>query len=360
MASRLMTRSCPERESSTVKALNYSSLGADQRCFSICPRYSVTLYLPKKRTLTSLSVRLLGRQDISFGDLRAPESEVSLSKTVGLFESEAMEFDKGETRFAFSIIVPSSTPSYERCQHGRVAHTVTAKAKSRGQVGDLRASVGVMLVPNPGGAGSSAPPPGFFHRYEGAAERFGRYSISLQSHHIMVRQLSALRLPSHSQATCAQVGGLMLLRTRFEPIRDVTIHAIRVRLHQHFHVTSPTNAKRTATLPTDKRTIIALDGGSPPNFGIHESLPKGKTSSGIPLVRLSSGQPYQMHHLARLLNHDDLRPTTFAHSRSAIRIRHDIIVEVVYSEDQLPKMKQTGAELKTLTMTRGLELYSVS
>lgn len=39
---------------------------------------------------------------------------------------------KGEHTFEFLIIVPSSTASYERCQHGRVRHSIMAKAKGPG------------------------------------------------------------------------------------------------------------------------------------------------------------------------------------------------------------------------------------
>jgi hypothetical protein len=100
------------------------------------PLRSVTLYLPKKRSLNHLTVRLVGRQDISWGDSRPYESSICLDKEVALFSGkDEVVLDKGEHQFSFSIIVPSSTPTCERCQWGRVRHTVVAKAKGLGQLG---------------------------------------------------------------------------------------------------------------------------------------------------------------------------------------------------------------------------------
>jgi hypothetical protein len=79
-----------------------------------------------------------GRQDIAWPDNRPYESVVVLDKYVSLVESmdkKEMMLEKGEHTFAFSIIVPSASPTYERCQYGRVRHTVTAKAKGLGPMG---------------------------------------------------------------------------------------------------------------------------------------------------------------------------------------------------------------------------------
>lgn len=98
-------------------------------------RYRITLHLPKAHKLDGLSVRLLGRQELNFGDLRGSESSTSLDKQVTLNIRKNALLEKGEHRFAWSIIVPSSTACFERCNHGRVKHTVTATAKGLGQLG---------------------------------------------------------------------------------------------------------------------------------------------------------------------------------------------------------------------------------
>lgn len=139
-------------------------------------------------------MRLLGRQDVSFGDMRAPEHGTSLDKSVSICDDQ-VALEKGEHRFTFSIIVPSSTACYERSQHGRVRHTVTAKAKGLGQLGGdiLSPSRRLILIVNvsspicvlssysltlphprqPGGAGANEPPPGLNQRYEGVVDELG-------------------------------------------------------------------------------------------------------------------------------------------------------------------------------------------
>lgn len=104
------------------------------------------LYLPKARTLEGLTVRLVGRQDINFGDMRASESSISLDKEVTLNIRQNAVLEKGEHRFGFSLIIPSSTACFERCNWGRVKHTVTATAKGLGQLGGDVVSPAVRLA----------------------------------------------------------------------------------------------------------------------------------------------------------------------------------------------------------------------
>ncbi|ORY81213.1 hypothetical protein BCR35DRAFT_304059 [Leucosporidium creatinivorum] len=324
---------------------------------------TVILYLPKKRVLNNLTVRLLGRQDISFGDLRASESSISLDKevTLNLHDHDQRDreavLDKGEHRWDFSIIVPSSTPCHERCNWGRVKHTVTATAKGLGQLGGdvVSPAKSVVLVVNPGGAGANEPPPDLAHRYEGIVEDLGAYSISLESQHIMV-------------------GGLLLCRFfLLSPPTDIILHSIKAKVHQHFHVTSPTDPTRTATLPTDIRTVLILDGDHPPNFGQMDDYPKyEKVVAGPPLKILRNGESYRLHHLARLPHHDILRPSTFEWSESSIRIHHEIALEITYqvlpegeeyrsrsrSRDRKGKSKSKETEPKKMVISRPLQLYA--
>lgn len=51
-----------------------------------------------------------------------------------LFDTDVV-LPKGEHVFEFSIIVPSSTPSYERCRFGRVRHHISCKAMGVGSMG---------------------------------------------------------------------------------------------------------------------------------------------------------------------------------------------------------------------------------
>lgn len=159
----------------------------------------MTLYLPKKRTLNHLTVRLTGRQDISWGDSRPYESNICLDKEVALFSGkQEVTLDKGEHTFAFSIICPSSTACCEKCLWGRVRHTVVAKAKGLGQLGSdvLSPEKPLFLIVNvsrrarqsctivtrrlksnrprqPGGSGANMPPPPLDHKFEGMLDDLG-------------------------------------------------------------------------------------------------------------------------------------------------------------------------------------------
>jgi hypothetical protein len=55
-------------------------------------------------------------------------------------------------RFAFAIVVPSSTAPFDRCQYGRVYHRVYGMAKLGGAVGTkLEDETGWGLLVNPAG-----------------------------------------------------------------------------------------------------------------------------------------------------------------------------------------------------------------
>lgn len=80
-----------------------------------------------------------------WGENRPIESSVVLDREVTLHDSLSSKADdddtahlklqKGEHTFEFSLLVPSSTPTYERSSWGRVRHRVIAKAKGLGAFG---------------------------------------------------------------------------------------------------------------------------------------------------------------------------------------------------------------------------------
>jgi hypothetical protein len=69
---------------------------------------TVTLWLPKPRTLKHFTVRLRGLFDIGWNDATPYESGICLEKTVSLFEEgNEVTLEKGEHTFEFILIVPS-------------------------------------------------------------------------------------------------------------------------------------------------------------------------------------------------------------------------------------------------------------
>lgn len=158
-----------------------------------------------------------------------------------------------------------------------------------------------------------------------------------------------------------QVGGLLLCRLHlFSPPTDLIIYSVKVKILQHFTVTSPSDSSRTATLPTDIRTVIHLDSSHLPNHGDVKQQDRHATG---PLKVLKAGEAYQMHHLGRLLDHDTLRPSTSEHTDAAIRVRHEITMECTYQmlpPEDLGKGKEKAASSpKKLVVTKPLTLFSV-
>ena len=59
-------------------------------------------------------------------------------------------YDKGEHTFAFSLVVPASSPVFEKCRWGKVVHTIDAVAEGVGRIAsNVTASRPIYLVGNP-------------------------------------------------------------------------------------------------------------------------------------------------------------------------------------------------------------------
>ncbi len=99
---------------------------------------SVRIHLPKARKLKHLTVKLTSKQEMCFPDgVRAYEATTILEKVLSLVpdDQDSLHLEKGDHTFAFTITVPSNTPSFERCQWGKVRSFLTAKAKGLSALG---------------------------------------------------------------------------------------------------------------------------------------------------------------------------------------------------------------------------------
>ncbi|TNY20512.1 hypothetical protein DMC30DRAFT_416925 [Rhodotorula diobovata] len=284
-------------------------------------RGTVTLFLPKARSLKHLTVRLVGRYDIGWPDSSPYESGVCLERTVSLIqEGEDAQLGKGEHTFEFIIIVPASAACYERCQYGRVRHTITAKAKGLGPMGgDIVSSPkDAFLICNPGLEDVSKPPPPLHLKFEGSLEEIGPYSIAMQSAYCMV-------------------GGLLLFRLNLLfPPTDLLIYSIKVKIVQAFELRSPVDKEHTCSPPPWAQTVFILDSAHPPNMAkISEDNASG-AKSGMqtprlgPLKALRKDEMYRLHHLARLPNDNHIRPSTQEGTITPISCHHTIQCEITY------------------------------
>ncbi|GAA5897062.1 hypothetical protein JCM8208_006157 [Rhodotorula glutinis] len=283
---------------------------------------TVSLYLPKARSLKHLTVRLVGRYDIGWPDSTPYESGVCLERTVSLIQGgEAAQLGKGEHTFEFIIIIPASAACYERCQYGRVRHMITAKAKGLGPMGGdiLSNEKPVFLIVNPGLEDVSKPPPPLHLKFEGSLEEIGPYSIAMQSAYCMV-------------------GGLLLFRLNLLfPPTDLLIYSIKVKIVQAFQLRSPVDKDHAVTPPPYAQSVFILDATNPPNMAkISEDNARGAKSSGMqtprtgPLKALRKDEMYRLHHLARLPNDNHIRPSTQEGTTTPIACHHTIQCEITY------------------------------
>ncbi|GAA5943731.1 uncharacterized protein JCM15063_005819 [Sporobolomyces koalae] len=281
---------------------------------------TVTLWLPKPRTLKHFTVRLRGLYDIGWNDSTPYESGICLEKTVSLCqEGTEVSLEKGEHTFEFILIVPSFAACYERCQYGRVRHSITAKAKGLGNIGGdiISPEYPVFLITNPGLAHESRPPPPLHLKFEGALEELGPYSMGLQSQHVMV-------------------GGLLLFRlSLLFPPQGIMIYSIKVKIIQKFHLQSPTNKAHESVPPPHSQTIFILDSAHPPNFAkVKEDNLGARSGSATPKVGplkvLRKDEMWKIHHLARLPNDNHIRPSTHEGTKSPISVTHSIQMELTF------------------------------
>ncbi|KAM0748149.1 hypothetical protein T439DRAFT_382626 [Meredithblackwellia eburnea MCA 4105] len=354
-------------------------------------RGTVVLWLPKPRTIKQLTVRCMAHQTIAWPN-RPHEMSSPLDKSVHLIGTESgagtdaygvngsnagthddhsddtpghgLFLEKGQHTFSFSIIIPSSSATSERCPYGRIRQSVWAEAKGIGGIlgGEVKSKeVPFYLVTNPGGAGASSPPPPLHLRVDGEHDELGSFSIALQSQHIMV-------------------GGLILLRLLLSSNpRPLKILSIKLRIRQTFSLRQPLQTSNSAPSPapvTDYREIGTISHLHPPNFGNVRNNsrpppppPEDDDSNGlfIPLAKLEPGEAFNVHHLMRLPNDNLLRPSTQPGTDTAIGVEHKLLLEVFYKSfgesggEGIEGAQTEGdgwGEMKRWRCEKGVDFYS--
>lgn len=258
---------------------------------------------------------------------------------------------------------PLPGTGYERCQFGRVRHTITAKAKGLGPMNSdiLSKEKPTYLIVNPGLDDISKPPPPLHLKFEGTLDEIGPYSMAMQSQHCMV-------------------GGLLLFRLNllFPPI-DLFIYTIKVKIIQNFHLQSPVDKGHKADPPPNAFTVFIIDAAHPPNYGkVSETTKPARSEPQTPkigpLKGLQKDEMWKIHHLARLPNDNSCRPTTFEGTHTPLNVSHTIQMELTYRpamEDEMTpsngdgsaglprKGKEKEPDRRKIVMSKPLEIFSV-
>lgn len=282
----------------------------------------VELYLPSSRKIHGIEVRLIGSQCINFPS-GAYETFPVLDKYV---EIDKTYLEKGTHKFEFSIIIPSSTPGYERCAYGRVYYYVRAKAISAGPLGfDLTDSREVLLVINPNPAGE---PSGLSWHHDQIIDGLGAMSIDLESTHLTIGGPVHLRLHLH------------------EPPKGATLHCINVSLLQYITLRNKDRSKE------EKAPAVAVK-----FFQIgsrkHEPLLN-------PYEEVDE-DGWKHEWIGRLPDDDHARPTTVKTNKTSIIISHQLLVQIFVTPSNLDgehKDKDDKSQMKVVSIRRPIFVSS--
>lgn len=247
------------------------------------------------------------------------------------------------------------------------------------------------LLEQPGGAGSSRPPPALQHKFEGHLTDLGVRAASpilpkagpdasslavhdgspIATHHGSARPQC---LADSKLNALSQVGGLLLFRFNLiSPPTDIIIFSIKVKINQQFILRSSVDPTYAVRPPSDARTVFVLDCSHAPNFGRIDAPNKGGRSGSHtpnvgPLKVVSRGTEYKLHHLARLPNDNVIRPSSQPGSEVGISVQHDIAIEVSYramteaESEGKDKGKGKGKEVterRKLVISKPLDIFSV-
>ncbi|KAK4056232.1 hypothetical protein OIO90_002675 [Microbotryomycetes sp. JL221] len=314
---------------------------------------TVTLILAKRQTVHRLTVKVIGKQTLYLPG-HSKEETIVLERKVSLHDDDnsGLDLDKGAHKFAFTILIPSSTPPYERCQFGKVRHYVVAKASGLGKVGSLHSDpVDLFLVPDPGGPSSSGPAPPLNVRAEGMLDNVAAFAFEALSSFLMI-------------------SGLVLIRFNLLPLaQDITIESLTVSVRQSFALTSPSNLDDVIHPPHDKLLIAYLDGDNVPNDGKLECDQPNRPQTGALVRPLWSTVEQQrdnagttqleIRHLCRLPKDPVLRPSYVAGSQSYVRTHHQLELEVAFRTGNVgSSSEQASAQTRVVTISRDISIVS--
>ncbi|TIA70912.1 hypothetical protein E3P91_02859 [Wallemia ichthyophaga] len=277
----------------------------------------VELYLPSSRKIHGIEVRLIGSQCINFPS-GAYETFPVLDKFV---EIDKTYLEKGTHKFEFSIIIPSSTPGYERCAYGRVYYYVRAKAISAGPLGfDLTDSREVLLVINPNPEGE---PSGLSWHHDQIIDGLGAMSIDVESTHLTIGGPVHLRLHLH------------------EPPKGATLHCINVSLLQYITLRNRDRSKE------EKAPAVAVK---------FFQLGSRKHEPLLSPYEEVDEDGWKHEWIGRLPDDDHARPSTVKTNKTSIIISHQLLVQIFVTPSNLDgehvRDKDDKSQMKVISIRR--------
>lgn len=279
----------------------------------------------------------------------------------------------GTCRFAYSFIIPSSSPPSERSNntHLRYLLTATALGAGRGGRGDISTTRAVSVILQVQPDGGPTPLDMQFHDYHDA---LGLFNISLLSASLTVGGTAAVRVlhPDPPEGLTVHVVRVFLVQTveLYSEQRQAWVKLPPETLRLWEKGVMPYKSRRPEHVtPQDTIWFAEADaegnpgpgrpgrgaGAGKPNMSPFGTALQGNflqhSHAGTPEVpsrHLGDGhsEGYALEGILRLPNHRILRPTTLKGSRTDIRVSHEIGTEVFFSRlsvlDQRPNSDSFG------------------
>ncbi|KAF9507614.1 hypothetical protein BS47DRAFT_1321174 [Hydnum rufescens UP504] len=325
----------------------------------------VTLTLPRRKYIKSLSVRLIRIYSLLFSNDeyeagRTTEVEVSLASP-----KEERLFERGQHHFAFTIILPSSLAPTEGSQLGRIFYKIVATAKGDGIVGsDVTTYEKIIIIASPTADGETND---LNLWMEGFHAEIGPYAVSTVSQHLTVGGILNFNLIlAHPPATILihSVSAFICTAYGIKSIKTPTKRIDRVTQRLCMFVvnrTSPPDshfASDASCITPGSGTPIATSPGSF-HHAVVESpvrdLPPSidAPSTNPPLVMIPEGHSYQLTHLGRVPSDGFIRSSTLLGTRTPLNVAHELVFEVTFetlSQDS-PKGKSTLKLQKPITIS---------
>ncbi|KZV93252.1 hypothetical protein EXIGLDRAFT_835886 [Exidia glandulosa HHB12029] len=270
---------------------------------------TIALALPKSREVHSVVVQLVAYYTLAIPG-HAAESGILAEYSTELTVSRML--DKGEHTFAWSLAIPRTAPSQERCSFGRVYHRLHAIVDCAN--GALKDDVPLLLTVN------HAPDGETLSLNEGIAghhDEVGPYIFTLTAGHLTV-------------------GGVVHFTMSFTSVpTDMRIYSVSAHIVQSYILESPTKPGLFAKPAPHRRRFFTLDchtGSKPDGASIVKSSGSQEPAPDGLLGFVPAGESLEISRVARVPNDDLVRGSTQPRTRGApIRLSHVIEIEVRFS-----------------------------
>ncbi|SNX81789.1 uncharacterized protein MEPE_00494 [Melanopsichium pennsylvanicum] len=219
---------------------------------------------------------------------------------------DGLELQKGVHGFEFAFIIPCDAPPYERSPFGRVRYIIKATAIGAGRArSNLECWRDLYPMVNPSPDSGSTP---LTVLYNDLHPTVGLVSVACTSNNISVGGVFNIDVNSPT------------------PPDDLIVYLVRVSLETTIELTTKRKGKQT--VPVQRHKLFEK-GWVPPknNDGSHGD---GRKTDGF--VRNSgTDDAWTVQGIARMPDDNNIRASTVAASKAAIRFSHIIVVEIVHS-----------------------------